>query len=244
MHTIVLYPDVYSYIALHTHCVYTCTCVLIELILVVYFHYLQGQIINVPDTQPPVFLGHYNFPISNVSLKFVYLSPIQCPLAEWQKLPNTTVIVPRGGSVLNALEIAANYNPLASFECGYVSGLGYFLEKLNNVPTTSESAFCKWSWTADPQVFQAGTVEFSVSSVFVPQFLLHQPEFTFTYQHVTGGALPPRAGSSSGPPSNTALVSPRMNGMHTHLSLSPIRTLLYIYTCKCTLSRQRQKLCV
>ena len=155
-----------------------------------HFHLLQGQIIPVPDTQPPIFLGHYAYPISTVTLKFVYATPTQCPVAESSRLPNITIDVPRGGSVLNVLELAANMEYTRFFQAFYLPDHGYLLSWINQVPPAGAHPFCMWSWSSDPLIHPSVTSEFPMSEVFIPAFRITNPVLTFTYQFASSKPPP------------------------------------------------------
>ena len=62
-------------------------------------------------------------------------------------LPGITVSVPRGTSALNALEIAAQSNPLYTFNVQYKRRFGYIINKFSGESATSS---CKWVLLVEP----------------------------------------------------------------------------------------------
>ena len=171
---------------------------------------MQSQpIIPVPDTQPPIFLGHYGYPLADVTLNFEYLSPSDCPVSASQKLSSITLSIPRGGTILNALEIAANHDVNRVFQAQYLSKQGFYLSEMNLVPPPGANPLCTWSWASDPKIYPTGTADLTVDDVYIPLFYLADFEIDFTYQLVSSSAAAPESGfissSSSG---NNAGVSP------------------------------------
>ena len=145
-------------------------------------------------------------------MNFEYLSPSDCPVSASQKLSSITVSVPRGGTVLNVLEIAANHNTSHTFQAHYLSELGYFVSELNLVPPQGADPLCQWNWVSDPQIFPSGSTDLSVSEAYIPLFYLSNVEIDFIYQHLAS-ASPPAPGVKSGStPTNNVVVSPSMNG--------------------------------